>query len=154
MMINYHFLNDIRGISGKKAIIIGAGNIGFKLALKFVENGASTFLIRRNKKNLINIVKTINIIKPRGTEAKAFCLNKIPDDLSSFDIIIGSSDQKELIKESHVAKINNKKLFIDLGKGTFSKNCIKNLLNKRNIIYRLDATSSYFSYIDNIIYTE
>jgi len=153
-LINYYFLNDIRGISGKKAIIIGAGNIGFKLALKFVENGASTFLIRRNKKNLINIVKTINIIKPRGTEAKAFCLKKIPDDLSSYDIIIGSSDQKELIKESHVTKINDKKLFIDLGKGTFSKNCIKNLLDKKNIIYRLDATPAYFSYIDNIIYTE
>ncbi len=153
-LINYHFLNDKRGISGKKVIIIGAGNIGSKLALKFVENGASTFLIRRNKKKLRNIVKTINIIKPRGTETNAFNLNKIPKDLSSFDIIIGSSDQKNLIKESHVTKINDKKLFIDLGKGTFSKNCIKTLLKKKNNIFRLDTTSSYFSYMDNIIYTE
>ena len=153
-LINYYFLNDKRGISGKKVIIIGAGNVGFKLALKFVENGASTYLIRRNKKNLRNIVKTINIIKPKGTETNAFYLDKIPDDLSSFDIIIGSSDQKNLIREKHVSNINDKKLFIDLGKGTFSKNCIKNLLNKKNNIFRLDATSSYFSYMDNIIYTE
>ena len=49
-LINYYFLNDKRGISGKKVIIIGAGNLGFKLGLKFVENGAPTYLIRRNKK--------------------------------------------------------------------------------------------------------
>jgi heterodisulfide reductase subunit A-like polyferredoxin len=153
-LINYYFLNDKRGISGKKVIIIGAGNIGFKLALKFVENGALTYLIRRNKKYLSNIVKTINIIKPKGTEASAFVLKKMPSDLSSFDIIIGSSDQKNLIKKNHVNKINNKKLFIDLGKGTFSKDCIKYLLNRKNNIFRLDTTSSYFSYLDNIIYTE
>ena len=153
-LINYYFLNDKRGISGKKAIIIGAGNIGFKLALKFVENGASTYLIRRNKKYLSNIVKSINIIKPKGTEANAFVLKNIPNDLSSFDIIIGSSDQKNIIKKNYVNKINNKKLFIDLGKGTFSKECIKYLLKKKNSIFRLDTTSSYFSYLDNVIYTE
>ena len=153
-LINYYFLNDKRGISGKKVIIIGAGNIGFKLALKFVENGAPTYLIRRNKKYLNNIVKTINIIKPKGTEASAFILKKIPRDLSIFDIIIGSSDQKNLIKKNHVNKISNKKLFIDLGKGTFSKDCIKYLVNKKNNIFRLDTTSSYFSYLDNVIYTE
>ena len=153
-LINYYFLNDKRGLSGKKAIIIGAGNIGFKLALKFVENGASTYLIRRNKKFLKNIIQTINIIKPKGTVANAYFLDKIPNDLTNFDIIIGSSDKKNLIKKKHVININNKKLFIDLGKGTFSKDCIEFLLNKKNNIFRLDATSSYFSYMDNIIYTE
>ena len=153
-LINYYFLHDKRGISGKKVIIIGAGNIGFKLALKFVENGAPTYLMRRNKKYLSNIVKTINIIKPKGTQASAFVLKKTPSDLSGFDIIIGSSDQKNLIKKNHVNKITNKKLFIDLGKGTFSKDCIKYLLNKKNYIFRLDTTSSYFSYLDNVIYTE
>ena len=123
-LINYYFLNDKRGLSGKKAIIIGAGNIGFKLALKFVENGASTYLIRRNKKFLKNIIQTINIIKPKGTAANAYFLDKIPNDLTNFDIIIGSSDKKNLIKKKHVININNKKLFIDLGKGTFSKDCI------------------------------
>ena len=153
-LINYYFLNDKRGLSGKKAIIIGAGNIGFKLALKFVENGASTYLIRRNKKFLKNIIQTINIIKPKGTVANAYSLDKIPNDLTNFDIIIGSSDKKNLIKKKHVININNKKLFIDLGKGTFSKDCIEFLLNKKNNIFRLDATSSYFSYLDNMIYTE
>ena len=153
-LINYYFLNDKRGLSGKKAIIIGAGNIGFKLALKFVENGASTYLIRRNKKFLKNIIQTINIIKPKGTVANAYFLDKIPNDLTNFDIIIGSSDKKNLIKKKHVININNKKLFIDLGKGTFSKDCIEFLLNKKNNIFRLDATSSYFSYLDNMIYTE
>ena len=153
-LINYYFLNDKRGLSGKKAIIIGAGNIGFKLALKFVENGASTYLIRRNKKFLKNIIQTINIIKPKGTVANAYFLDKIPNDLTNFDIIIGSSDKKNLIKRKHVININNKKLFIDLGKGTFSKDCIEFLLNKKNNIFRLDATSSYFSYLDNMIYTE
>ena len=101
-----------------------------------------------------NIVKSINIIKPKGTRSNAYFLNSIPKDLSSFDIIIGCSDSKNLINKKNLINIKNKKLFIDIGKGTFSKNSIKFLLSKKNKIFRLDATSSYFSYLDNIVYTE
>ena len=36
----------------KKILILGAGNIGFKLGLKMVENGGNVYLYRRSKKIL------------------------------------------------------------------------------------------------------
>ena len=38
------FLKDKRGLGGKKILIVGVGNIGFKLALKFVESGSKIFI--------------------------------------------------------------------------------------------------------------
>ena len=45
------FLNDKRGIGGKRILIIGVGNIGFKLALKFVETGSEIYIYRRIKQS-------------------------------------------------------------------------------------------------------
>ena len=70
-LINYIFLKDPRGIGGKQILILGCGNIGFKIALKFVESGAIISLYRRNKKILKNVANTINFIRPKATVAKA-----------------------------------------------------------------------------------
>ena len=51
--INNYFLKDIRGIGGKKILILGSGNIGTKLGIKLVESGAGVFLHRRKIKILI-----------------------------------------------------------------------------------------------------
>ena len=49
-LIHYLFNKDKRGIGGKKILILGAGNVGFKIALKLVECGAELYLFRRNKR--------------------------------------------------------------------------------------------------------
>jgi hypothetical protein len=153
-LINYYYLKDQRGIGGKKIAIIGAGNLGFKLALKLLESGGITYLFRRNRFYLKNLVKSLNIIKPKGTLSSAYYLRSIPDNLNNFDVIIGCSDTKNIIKYKNVKNIVNKKLLIDLGKGTFSKNSVNNLLKKNIYIYRLDITSSYLSFLENTIFTE
>ena len=43
-------LDDIRGMGNKKITILGAGNLGSKLALRLVERGANVCINRRNKK--------------------------------------------------------------------------------------------------------
>ena len=60
-----HLLKEnLRGIGGKKVLIIGAGNIGFKIALQMIERGAKVFLCARNFKKLSLKVDALNLIKP------------------------------------------------------------------------------------------
>ena len=46
--LEFLFSKDIRNISNKKVLILGSGNVGFKLGLKFIERGVKVFLYRRN----------------------------------------------------------------------------------------------------------
>lgn len=64
------FSDRKRGIGGKKATIIGAGNIGSKLALRLVERGVDVVVTRRDQKKLNSIVESLNFIKPKETLAK------------------------------------------------------------------------------------
>jgi hypothetical protein len=153
-LINNYFLKDKRGVGGKKVLIIGLGNIGFKISLKLVENGANVFLFRRNQNKLLNLKNAINNIKPSATISKALLLKKAPKNFKNFDIIVGSSDQSEIINYTQVKGVRKKTLVIDIGKGNFSEDAIRYLIQNRVNIFRLDVTSSYFSYLDNLLYTE
>ena len=57
ILITFLTKNNLRGIGGKKITILGAGNIGSKLALFLVERGTKVFLTRRNKTKLKQIEK-------------------------------------------------------------------------------------------------
>ena len=152
--INNYFIQDIRGVGGKKILIIGSGNIGFKLGLKLVENGASVYLYRRSNKVLNNITNSINYIKPKGTIAKAYRLNKIGHNLNSFDIIIGATDGKSVLSEQHVNNFKNGIVVLDIGKGIFQKKGLETAINNKIKLFRLDVTPAYFAYLENIISTK
>ena len=153
-LVNNYFLKDKRGVGGKKALIIGLGNIGFKISLKLVENGATVFLFRRNQNKLLNLKNAINNIKPSATASKALILKKAPRNFKNYDLVIGSSDQASIISYNQVKAVGKKTLLIDIGKGNFSQEATQYLIENKINIFRLDVTSSYFSYLDNLIYTE
>lgn len=153
-LINNYFLKDKRGVGGKKVLIIGLGNIGFKISLKLVESGATVFIFRRSQNKLLNLKNAINNIKPSATVSKALIIKKVPRNFKNYDIIVGSSDQASIINYNQIKGISKKVLVIDIGKGNFSKEATQYLIRNKINIYRLDVTSSYFSYLDNLIYTE
>jgi hypothetical protein len=153
-LVNNYFLKDKRGVGGKKVLIIGLGNIGFKISLKLVENGATVFLFRRNQNKLLNLKNAINNIKPSATASKALILKKAPRNFKNYDLVIGSSDQASIISYNQVKAVGKKTLLIDIGKGNFSQEATQYLIENKINIFRLDVTSSYFSYLDNLIYTE
>jgi len=153
-LVNKFFLKDKRGLGGKKIIIFGVGNIGFKLALKFVESGAKTFLYRRSKNLTNKFADILNLVKPEGTLSKVNAINEEPKDLKNFDIIIAATDKSNVIKQKQIKNIKRKSLLIDVGKGNFSRQSIIYLNKKKIDIYRLDITPSYFSYIENTTYTD
>jgi hypothetical protein len=150
-LIYNFFQKDIRGVGGKKIVIIGTGNIGGKLALKLVEAGAYVYLYRRNKKKLKIISKSINILKPEGTLSYAKPILKSKFKLDNFDVIIGASNNLNTINSAHFEKIKNNSLIIDIGKGSFSKNAILKINKNNNIIYRLDIETSLSLFLDSSV---
>lgn len=147
------FLNDKRGLGGKKILILGIGNIGFKIALKFVESGSIVSVYRRQKKLLNNFVKTINQIKPQGTISKVNVLNKYPPIFKNYDVVLTTADRTNIVSIKNLEGITKKTILIDVGKGNFSNESINYLRSKKIDVYRLDTTSSYFSYLDNVFFT-
>ena len=135
--LNNYFLKDIRGLGGKKILVLGSGNIGSKLSLKLVESGANVYLYRRNKKKLNAIIKTINIILPLGTNAKSkkFYFNK---GIHNFDVIIGCTDGKPVIDEKLANKINSRCIILDIGKGIFTSQGITLAIKRKIKMFRLD----------------
>ena len=130
--INNYFLKDIRGIGGKKILILGSGNIGTKLGIKLVESGANVFLYRRKIKILKNIINTINNIIPKGTLAKAKMIKNLKLNLNKFHIIVGATSGKSILTSNHVKSFKSDVLIIDIGKGIFKKEALKLALSKKN----------------------
>ena len=150
--IQDYFRSDLRGVGGKKILIVGAGNIGSKIALRLLESGGSVYLTRRNKKKLKMINDTLNVIKPIQTKAKSNIVDKDRLKFEDYDVIVGCADNS--VKFKKIKKIYKHPLIIDVGKGTFSKNSIKELSDKKIPIFRLDIESSLSSFIDSNISTE
>jgi len=150
--IQDYFREDLRGVGGKKILVVGVGNIGSKIALRLLESGGSVFLIRRNIEKLKKINNALNIIKPTYTKAKSKIIFKSDLKIDNYDIVIGCAD-----KEVKFEKINDFKklpLIIDVGKSMFSKKNITQLSKRKVPVFRLDVENSLSSFIDSNISTE
>ena len=134
---------DERGIGGKKIAIVGAGNIGFKLALKLTERGANVFLARRDAKKLAALVRTLNTIKPEGTLAYARGTTHIARAVSGADVVIGLTPGTGDITAAMVSKLNPKALLIDGGKGSFSAAAIQEAERREIPVWRSSIAASF-----------
>lgn len=145
-----YFHEDIRNIGGKNILVIGAGNIGFKLALKLVEAGSNVFFYSRNEKKLIKLIDVINVVKPKGTRSMCRYCDIFKEDLTKFEVIIGCANTTSVIKELSHKSINKHSLILDIGKGLFSDLVLKKLNKEKIIVYRLDVSSSYNTLLESI----
>ena len=101
-----------------------------------------------------NLVDTINSIRPKATIAKSQSLTKLSKDLGDFDIIIGTTNGRSLIKSFHVDSFKKDIVVIDIGKGIFEKKALLKAVSKKIDLYRLDITPAYDGYLENIYSTE
>ena len=145
------FYEDIRNISNKKILIIGSGNIGFKLGLNLIERGTKISLYRRNKFILSELISVINKIKPKATINKAVGINKLNFDLSQYDVIINTSNSKTKIFKNNLFKFNKKTIFLEIGKNLFDKKTLLEMIKKNKKIFRLDMTNTFNQLIEQKI---
>ena len=153
-LINYIYLNDIRGIGGKNILVLGSGNIGFKISQKLVESGGNVYMYRRNQKILEKIVFTINALSPKATVAKARKIKSLSLSLNKYDLIIGTTNGVPLINKEHIKKLKKKLFIIDVGKGILKKDALDLAISKNINLFRLDITPAYDGYLENVYSTE
>jgi hypothetical protein len=135
--------SDIRGVGGKRVAIVGAGNIGFKLALRLTERGAHAVVVRRDAKKLGTIVRALNYIKPQSTIAKITGTSRIKQAVEDADIVIGLTPGTQDIDATTVASIRKPVILIDGGKGSFSKEAVREAERRGLPIYRTSVTPSF-----------
>jgi hypothetical protein len=135
--------SDVRGLGGKKAAIIGAGNIGFKLALKLTERGCHVVMARRNTKVLNTIVRALNYIKPRSTIAKIIGTSDIQAAMVGADIVIGLTPGTQDITVEMVQGVKDGAVLIDAGKGSFSGEAVAAAESRKLQIYRASIAASF-----------
>jgi len=152
LLISNKSRNEIKGLGSKKISILGAGNLGSKIALKLVERGAKVFIYRRNLKKLRLLTKALNMIKPDSTEQKISYSSNIYKVAKNADVIIGTTDGVPIVDKKML--INSKKnvYVVDVGKGTVKKNAIKYAIEKNITIFRLDITAALSGMIESNIY--
>jgi len=153
-LINYLYIKDARGVGGKKILVLGSGNIGFKISQKLVESGGSVYMYRRNQTILDKAVFTINALSPKATVAKAKKVKSIERNLNKYDLIIGTTNGKPLINKEHIQKLKKNIIIIDVGKGIFNKDALNLAINKNMSLHRLDITPAYDGYLENVYSTQ
>ena len=153
-LINYLYIKDVRGVGGKKILVLGSGNIGFKISQKLVESGGSVYMYRRNQTILDKAVFTINALSPKATVAKAKKVKSIERNLNKYDLIIGTTNGKPLINKEHIQKLKKNIIIIDVGKGIFNKDALNLAINKNMSLHRLDITPAYDGYLENVYSTQ
>ena len=137
----YKSSNQLLG--GKNILVVGIGNVGFKIALKLVERGVNVFLKSRDYSKAKLLADTINLIKPLETISSV----KVYSPKLDYNAVI-LSHLKPLADNDYVIDtLNSQALMIDVGKGCLTNHQI-NLLNDKNIVsYRLDIGETFINQI-------
>lgn len=140
-----------KSISRNKISILGAGNIGSKLALKLVESGSEISIYRRDESKSNLIANGLNLIKPKSINAKiSFFSNPLEASYMS-NVLIGASNGTQIITKKIINNLCDDCLIVDLGKNNLTKNAIKAAKVKSMEIYRADVTPFLESYIYGLV---
>ncbi|OLC93314.1 MAG: hypothetical protein AUI92_03145 [Thaumarchaeota archaeon 13_1_40CM_3_38_6] len=135
----------LKNISRKKILMIGAGNIGSKVALKLIECGAQVFIINSTKLSTYRQANAINVMKPIECKSQVIptTKEKIPRNL---DCIVGFTRGVPVITNSMVNNLKTGGLLLDGGTGTISQSGINEAKRKKIMILRLDIRIGFAHY--------
>ncbi|MFD0958308.1 NAD(P)-binding domain-containing protein [Paenibacillus chungangensis] len=143
-------IGDLRG---KKVSIIGAGNIGSKMALKSVERGANVFITRRDDRGEL-IAEAMNTIKNRYSIGRVYSEKNASKCADKADVLIGFTQGYPVIDEQITASLSNHALIIDGGVGTITEGAIACAKQLGLTILRLDIRIAFPYVMDSILSTE
>jgi len=145
---------SLQGLGGAKITILGAGNIGVKLAIKLVERGALVKITRRNKEILDTVVKAINFIKPRHTTSSIMGTTNNNEAAKGAEILIGATQGNPVITTEIIKNLAENAIVIDVGKGTLFPEAVTFAAEKNIAVYRLDVSASIEGLIQTLLATE
>lgn len=135
--------DPVRGLGGKKVAIVGAGNLGTKLALKLVERGAHVVITRRDKEKLDVIVRALNYIKPLQTVARVIGTTDNEDAACGADILIGIANGIPVITSTMIDRVVPEALIMDAGKGCLFPEAIRRAEERHLTVLRVDVRAGF-----------
>jgi len=135
-----------------KIAVIGAGNIGAKLAIKLLERGANVVITRPKKEEVETIAKAINMIAP-SCRYKLFPETDNEKAINEADIIIGLTPGIPVINKYMVKNMSKNGTIIDAGIGTVQKEGIEAAQRRKIEVFRLDMRPGFFGKLTTIIET-
>ncbi len=147
--LEHQFKNAKSNFGGKQILIIGVGNIGFKLSLRLVERSANVQIYRRDSRKLKKISELINFIKPKGNYSKVKRFKFSSKGLNFFDAIICCAKGTNIINLKNIKNLKKNIILLDVGKGMFEKNALKKLIDDNIKIFRLDVSASLDMIVEN-----
>lgn len=141
-------------LSGRKAAIIGCGNIGSKLALKLVERGVEVVITRRDRVALVSIADALNIIKPQETVAKVTYTTDNLNASVGADMLIGFTPGTPVITLDMAKVMKKDGVIIDGGKGCIFPDAIRYAEEMGIKCYRIDVRAGFEGALATILKTE
>ncbi len=139
--------------SKKNIAIIGAGNIGSKLALKLVERGLTVKIVNSTLEKSIAVAAALNLLKTKNSEGLAIATTSLEAGQDA-DIIIGLTPGVPAITVEVVSLMRPGGLIIDGGIGTLSPEAISSAGKKEISVLRLDSRAGFAGQICTLLETE
>ena len=132
---------SLGSLAGIRICIIGLGNIGSKLSLRFVECGASVNVYGRDFSKVHTITQALNLIKPSGTIATITAHASVENAAFRANVIIGATNGIPVISDNVVRLLSPSCLIVDLGKGTIARSGMLEAEKNRLTVFRTDVSN-------------
>ncbi len=143
--------NSYRSLKGITVGIVGAGNLGGKIALLAAERGAQVKLYGRDLKKTASIVEGLNLLFKARTKIVA-SLN-LEEVAMNTHCLIGATSGTPAIDVASVELLAKNAMIIDAGNNTFFPNAIRFATENGIKAYCLSAMAGYEASIANWIAT-
>jgi hypothetical protein len=143
-----------RGIGGMIAAVIGAGNVGSKIALRLVERGVGVRLYRRSSGALAEIVNGLNRIVPAGTTARIEAAASALLALQGAQIVVGATDGIAAIDAPMIDRLTADAVLIEAGKGSMNAEAIRRALMSGHRVIRVDVRAAFAGYAETVLRTQ
>ena len=138
-----------RLLGGCNVLIIGLGNLGFKVTLRLVELGMNIYVKNRTASKINNLLEAINLIKPKETIASVRKFDELDIEavLQKIDFVILCTTSIVSDFEKYIEHFGCDVTILDVGKGCISNEVIAYLKKRNLVVYRLDIGDALGQFI-------
>ncbi|MBC1935851.1 hypothetical protein HCA69_05690 [Listeria grandensis] len=133
-----------KNVYQKQIVILGNGNLAFKIMLQMVERGATVSMLGRNLAKSQRLVEAVNEINFAHTDNKAIAVSELPERIDCF---ISAISAKQQVTSEQVENLAIEGLVLDVGIGNFRPEAMKQLLANKIAFYRVDIQAALPSFM-------
>jgi hypothetical protein len=137
-------------LEGARVVIVGAGNIGAKLALRLAERGSEVRLVGRKITILEAMVEGLNAIR-RGSGVVVAC-SSIAEACAGADVVVGCTPGTAAI-DTRAVESSQASLLLDIGNGCFTRGAIAAAQERGLSLEVLSPTAGWEGYLRRYVAT-